>query len=117
MAARFELRQAGRRWRAEAHARLSGAREVVRLLMKPRNGAPWSTDERDRLRQELRALARVAPIFVLVVLPGGKLLLPVYAWLLDRRRDAAALPSGLEADRRATPAAEADALQSEPPAG
>jgi carotenoid biosynthesis protein len=73
-------------WRARALSRFAGAQDLVRVLMKPPNGQPWTADDRRRLRGELRALARWTPGFVLFLLPGGLLVLVVYAHLLDRRR-------------------------------
>jgi hypothetical protein len=58
----------------------------VQVLMKPPNGQRWTGDDRRFLRQQLRALARWTPGLVLFLLPGGLLLLVVYAHLLDRRR-------------------------------
>jgi uncharacterized membrane protein len=81
--ARFGL---GDAWRGRALGRFGGVQDFVRVLMKPPNGEPWTADDRRRLRGELRALARWTPGFVLFLLPGGMLLLVVYAHLLDRRR-------------------------------
>ena len=80
---RFALSDA---WRAHALGRFAGAQDFVRVLMKPPNGQPWTADDRRMLRGELRALARWTPGFVLFLLPGGLLLLVVYAHVLDRRR-------------------------------
>ena len=74
------------RWRAASLAGLSRVQGLVGILMKPRNGQAWSTEDRAYLRSELRALARWTPAFVLFLLPGSVVLLPLYAWLLDRRR-------------------------------
>ncbi len=60
---------------------------LIAVLMKPRNGLAWSPEDRELLRRELRRLARAAPGFVLFLLPGGAILLPLYAWLIDTRRD------------------------------
>ena len=59
---------------------------LMQLLMTERNGATWSREERLQLRAHLRALSSALPILGLFLLPGGKFLLPVLAWLLDRRR-------------------------------
>ena len=74
------------RWRQAAHAELARVRGLVALLMKPRNGEAWTPEDRALLRRELLALARLVPVFVLPILPGSVVLLPAYAWLLDRRR-------------------------------
>jgi hypothetical protein len=73
-------------WRREARGRFTGVQDLVRVLMKPPNGQPWTDADRALLRAELRALARLTPGFVLFLLPGGMVLLVVYAHVLDRRR-------------------------------
>ena len=57
------------------------------LLMKHRNGGSWTAEERAELLMQLRILSRVSPTLLLLLLPGSALLLPVYAWWLDRRRE------------------------------
>lgn len=74
------------RWRERAVRHLSQVPELLRILMKPRNGETWTPEDRAFLRQELRTAARWTPGLLLFLLPGGSLLLPAYAWLLDRRR-------------------------------
>jgi uncharacterized membrane protein len=74
------------RWRVASLAALAEVEGLVHVLMKPRNGQPWSPEDRVFLREELRALARWAPALFLFLLPGTFALLPAYAWLLDRRR-------------------------------
>ncbi|HWU38783.1 MAG TPA: hypothetical protein VN203_14130 [Candidatus Acidoferrum sp.] len=59
---------------------------LMRLLMKGRNtGEPWTPAERREIRGHLRTIAKLVPILILFVLPGGLLLLPVLAEVLDRR--------------------------------
>jgi len=55
------------------------------LLMKPRNGAPWTADERMLLRARLHGLSHLSLYLALLALPGTALLLPALAWWLDRR--------------------------------
>lgn len=74
------------RWRAASLAVLAEVEGLVRVLMKPRNGQPWSPEEKEFLRSELRSLARLAPALILFMVPGSFVLLPAYAWFLDRRR-------------------------------
>jgi Carotenoid biosynthesis protein len=98
-------------WRERMHGRLAGVTGLVAVLMKRRNGEPWTLEESTFLRSELRALAQWAPALALFVLPGSVVLLPLYAWLLDRRRveeSAAAgrrhaVPSRPTAARRSIP--------------
>jgi hypothetical protein len=60
---------------------------LMQLLMKVRNtGEPWTPEERREIRSHLRELARLIPILVIFVLPGGMFLLPILAEVLDRRR-------------------------------
>jgi hypothetical protein len=73
-------------WRERTHGRLAGTASLVAVLMKRQNGQPWTRDERAFLRSELRVMARYLPALLLFLLPGSVILLPLYAWLLDRRR-------------------------------
>jgi hypothetical protein len=59
---------------------------LMQLLMKPRNGEPWTPEDRRELRRHFRALWDLAPMLALFSLPGGTLLLPLLAWFLDRRQ-------------------------------
>ena len=59
---------------------------LMHILMKPRNGQNWSPEDRAELRDHLGRLSRISPYLVLVVMPGGFFILPVFAWWLDRRR-------------------------------
>jgi hypothetical protein len=59
---------------------------LLPLLMKQRNGTPWTDEDRREIRKQLRSLARLSPYILAAVLPGGLLVLPLVAWWLDRRR-------------------------------
>ncbi len=61
-------------------------RGLMPLLMKHRNGGSWSNEEKAALLGQLRTLSRISPYLLLLLLPGSALLLPAYAWWLDRRR-------------------------------
>jgi hypothetical protein len=61
-------------------------RGLMPLLMKPRNGQRWTVSERTVLREKIRALARVSPYAMVLVLPGSFIALPILAWWLDRRQ-------------------------------
>jgi hypothetical protein len=75
------------RWKRRARQELSQVHDLLRVLFKRRNGAPWTPADRVFLRTELRALAkRWAPGFFLFLLPGSLLLVPLYAALLDQRK-------------------------------
>ncbi len=65
-------------------AHLSG---FMQLLMKQRNtGAGWTRDEKERLNKYLRHLSLVVPVLMVFALPGGSLLLPLLAEVMDRRK-------------------------------
>lgn len=60
---------------------------LMRLLMKVRNtGEPWTPEERREIRSHLWGIARLVPILIVFVLPGGLLFLPILAEVLDRRK-------------------------------
>jgi hypothetical protein len=59
---------------------------LMRLLMKERNGVPWTPEDKAQLRGHLRTLSGSVPALAVFSLPGGALLLPARAWLVDRRK-------------------------------
>ncbi len=65
---------------------LTATRGLMPLLMKARNGESWSAEERRILIEHLRRLAHLSPYLIALLLPGSVVLLPIYAWWLDRRR-------------------------------
>ncbi|MBI2307032.1 MAG: hypothetical protein HYU78_06975 [Rhodocyclales bacterium] len=67
---------------------LLAMRGLMPLLMKPRNGGHWTAAEKAELLTQLRRLSRISPYLLFLMLPGSALLLPIYAWWLDRRRSA-----------------------------
>lgn len=62
-------------------------RRLMPLLMKNRNGGHWTSEEKDELIAQMRALSRVSPYLLFLLLPGSVLLLPIYARWLDGRRN------------------------------
>lgn len=68
-------------------AELVATRGFMPLLMKHRNGGQWSAAEKAELLQQLRRISRLSPYLLFLLLPGSALMLPAYAWWLDRRRD------------------------------
>lgn len=64
----------------------SAMRGLMPLLMKARNGQTWTAEEKTQLLRQLRQLSHLSPYLLLLMLPGSVLLLPAYAWWLDRRR-------------------------------
>lgn len=64
------------------------AKGLMHLLMKSRNsGGKWSKEDIAMLRAHLRSLTKIAPAVAIFLLPGGMLLLPFLAELLDRRKN------------------------------
>ena len=67
-------------------AELMATRGIMPLLMKARNGERWTLAEKEELLAHLRRMAHLSPYLIALLLPGSVLLLPIYAWWLDRRR-------------------------------
>lgn len=65
---------------------LMATRGMMPLLMKARNGGQWTAAEKEELLAHLRRMAHLSPYLLFLLLPGSMLLLPIYAWWLDRRR-------------------------------
>jgi hypothetical protein len=85
----FQRMLASQKHQARAFvADLVRMRGLMPLLMKHRNGGSWSQEEKAELLRQLRILSRVSPYLLFLLLPGSALLLPIYAWWLDRRRKA-----------------------------
>lgn len=61
-------------------------RNMMPLLMKSRNGGRWTPTEKAELLDHLRRMAHLSPYLLALALPGSIIILPVYAWWLDRRR-------------------------------
>lgn len=68
-------------------AELMAMRGLMPLLMKARNGGHWDEREKRELLTYLRRIAHVSPYLLFLLLPGSAVLLPLYAWWLDRRRE------------------------------
>lgn len=77
---------AQKREHAAVLAEFASIKGLMPLLMKHRNGDPWSRAERRALHGQLRALVHVSPYLLVLLLPGSFALLPILAWWLDRRR-------------------------------
>lgn len=63
------------------------ARGLMPLLMKPRNKQRWTPADKQALMLHLRRLTAISPYLIVLVMPGGMLILPAIAWWLDRRRN------------------------------
>ena len=62
-------------------------RGLLPLLMKPRNKQRWTPVDKQALALHLRRLTAISPYLIVLVMPGGMLILPALAWWLDRRRN------------------------------
>lgn len=67
-------------------AEMMAVRGLMPILMKARNGGRWTAQEKMELLDHLRRAAHLSPYLLLLLLPGSVILLPIYAWWLDRRR-------------------------------
>lgn len=69
---------------------MNEARELdgfMALLLKQRNSdGKWTPIERSQLRRYLWRLAAYVPALCIFLLPGGLLLIPILAEVMDRRR-------------------------------
>src|SRR3990170_6953857 len=62
-------------------------KNLMRLLMKNRNtGEKWTREEVREIRAHLKHIATLVPVLIIFLLPGGSLLLPILAEVLDRRK-------------------------------
>ena len=59
----------------------------LQLLFKQRNTAQkWTKEEKRELKEHLKHLSLYIPMIIIFILPGGSLMLPVFAEILDRRK-------------------------------
>jgi len=79
-------------WMLQERTRYSIRKEILQvnglmpLLMKPRNGQPWTKAERAELLAHLRRISQLGLYITALAIPGTTLTLPLLAWWLDRRR-------------------------------
>jgi len=59
---------------------------LMPVLMKRRNKQKWTPEDIAEIRSQVRRISKITPYLVVVVMPGGFVVLPVLAWWLDRRR-------------------------------
>ena len=60
---------------------------LMQLLMKIRNtDEPWTWEEKKEIKKHLRNMSKMVPVIVIFILPGGTILLPILAEILDRRK-------------------------------
>ncbi len=65
---------------------MSQVRGLMPVLMKRRNKQQWSPEDIAEIRAQVRRISKITPYLVVVVMPGGFVVLPMLAWWLDRRR-------------------------------
>ena len=59
----------------------------LKLLMKQRNSDEKLTpEERQQVKEDLKVMAMYIPALIIFLLPGGSLLIPVLAEVMDRRK-------------------------------
>lgn len=60
---------------------------LMHLLMKQRNtDQKWTKEERREIKIHLKNISKAIPALIIFLLPGGSLLLPFLAEVLDRRK-------------------------------
>ena len=60
---------------------------LMYLLMKNRNtGEKWTKEEKKEIKNHLRDISKMVPVIIVFLLPGGSLVLPFFAEVLDRRK-------------------------------
>ena len=60
---------------------------LMQLLMKNRNtGERWTKEEKKEIKKHLKHISKMVPVIIVFLLPGGTLLLPFLAEVLDRRK-------------------------------
>jgi len=62
---------------------------LMQLLIKQRNtNQKWTKEEIREIKNHLKNISKMVPALVIFLLPGGSLLLPFLAEILDRRKKA-----------------------------
>jgi len=60
---------------------------LMQLIMKQRNtNQEWTKEEIKEIKKHLKNISKVVPALLVFLLPGGSLLLPFLAEILDRRK-------------------------------
>ena len=61
---------------------------LMQLLMKHRNtGEKWTRQEKKEIKHHLKHISKLIPALIIFLLPGGSLLLPFLAEVIDRRTE------------------------------
>ena len=60
---------------------------LMQLLMKIRNtDEKWTKEEKREIKMHLKNISKIIPVLMIFMLPGGSLILPILAEILDRRK-------------------------------
>ena len=60
---------------------------LMQLLMKIRNtDEKWTKEEKKEIKTHLKSISKIVPVIIIFLLPGGSILLPILAEVLDRRK-------------------------------
>jgi hypothetical protein len=61
---------------------------LMQLLMKHRNtGQKWTREEKKEIKTHFKNISMAVPALIIFLVPGGSLLLPFLAEVLDRRKE------------------------------
>lgn len=66
-------------------AEAAEVKDLMRLLMKERNHGKWEEEDLAAIKAHFIHLAKTIPALAIVLAPGGLILLPILAEILDRR--------------------------------
>jgi hypothetical protein len=80
----FELAERERKHLLSEMVQVKG---LMPVLMKRRNKQQWSREDKAEIKAQLRRMTQITPYLVVLVMPGGLVILPALAWWLDRRRN------------------------------
>jgi hypothetical protein len=59
----------------------------LHLLFKQRNtDLKWTKEEKEQIKNHLKHISFYVPVLIIFILPGGSLMLPILAEVLDRRK-------------------------------
>ena len=59
----------------------------LHLLFKQRNtDLKWTKEEKEQIKNHLKHISLYVPALLIFILPGGSLMLPILAEILDRRK-------------------------------
>lgn len=79
----FELAERERKHLLSEMVQVKG---LMPVLMKRRNKMQWTREDKAEIRAQLKRMTQITPYLVVLVMPGGLVILPALAWWLDRRR-------------------------------